>query len=210
MNRCFVKRSTALLVVALVVAFAATASAGPIYTVGPGAGFSATELDSAGTRINVERDPVFLAAGRYTVLSFAMNTGNAAGYVTPFLLTGSPSIYTVAWVGDRFDPAASGIQTDAYLPGTEEFVLAAGGNVYAGFYQSSGLVYLRSNVGYTDHDNTPTEPTYVGETVSNFSHANWPRTYAFEVNVEYIPEPATLSLLALGGLALLRRRRGSG
>ena len=39
------------------------------------------------------------------------------------------------------------------------------------------------------------------------SHANWPRTYAFEVNVAFIPEPATLSLLALGGLALLRRKR---
>ena len=44
--------------------------------------------------------------------------------------------------------------------------------------------------------------------------AGWTRVtapqYKFTTTVEYMftPEPATLSLLALGGLALLRRRRG--
>ena len=196
-----------LLLLAAAVMLPCVAAGNPVYTIGPGADLFVNELDSGGARINVERDPVLLPAGRYAVLDFAMNTGDASGYVTPFLATGAPSIYTVVWVGDQFDPSGSGIQTDSYLPDTEEFVLASAGNVYAGFYQSNNLVRLVSNVDRTDHDNTPTEPTYVGEIVSGFSHANWPRTCAFEVNARYIPEPATLSRLALGCLGLVRRRR---
>ena len=94
------------------------------------------------------------------------------------------------------------------------FTLAASTDIYAGFFTSgsgSGIIALDadnsgSGSSVTNHDNTPSPPASVGDPVTGFSHTLG-RTYAFAINVTAIPEPSSVALLGLGGLALLLRRR---
>ncbi len=70
------------------------------------------------------------------------------------------------------------------------------------------IVAINLSNGSTDHDaNGYTAPTGAGQTVDGISNTNLGRAYAFEINVEPVPEPSTTALLGLGGLALILRRR---
>jgi len=192
------------------------ADATPIQ-IGPGSDIAgATGVDSPGPRLNVE--PAFavsLAAGSYEVLSFSLNSADDArpdGFVRPFLAeltNSSPLTYETLWVGPRLTPDGAGIKGITYPSLSELLTLAAGTDVYAGVYQDGIAIVRFNNVAtVTNHDNTPTEPTAPGQTITAFSHPTLNnRTYAYEINVDPIPKPATLSLLALGALGLLRRRR---
>ena len=130
------------------------------------------------------------------------------------LLSGSPSSYTTVWVGSAFDPTADGVQT---ILETTSFTLADPTTIYAGFFtegSGSGIIALDANSSgsgssSTDHDSSFAAPTGAGQTVDGFSNAGLGRTYAFEINVDPVPEPATMSLLALGGLMMLKRRRNA-
>ena len=151
-----------------------------------------------------------LAAGNYSVTDWELNVvmaNDGTGEVTPMLLTGSPPIYSIIWLGSAFDPEVDGIQT---VPETGDFTLEAPTDVYAGFFTTnlgSEIIATdtdNSGTGFsaTDHDNDFFAPTDVGQTVDGFSHAALGRTYAFEINVapggqqgmritsiEYIPGP---------------------
>ncbi|MBT3201807.1 MAG: PEP-CTERM sorting domain-containing protein [Phycisphaerales bacterium] len=186
--------------------------------IGPGADITdANKQDTPGAeRLNVDTSTsALLAAGEYNVTDWQLNVyeNTQGGTITPILLTGSPSSYTTLWVGSAFDPTVDGVQM---VPETGTFTLAAPTIVYAGFFTEglgSGIIALNDNnsgsgSSSTDHDaNGFTVPTGAGQPVDSISHPGLNRTYAFEINVDPVPEPATMSLLALGGLAILRRRR---
>lgn len=197
------------------IAIASSVSAATL--IGPGSGITqATDQDTpGGDRLNVDRTTfVTLGAGTYSVADWRLNvfSHTEGGTITPILVSGTPSNYTAEWIGAAFDPTSDGVKT-VLESGT--FTLAASTNIYAGFYTSSlgsGIIALDANnsgsgASITDHDNTPTPPASVGDPVSGFSHPGiLTRTYAFEINVDPIPEPST-ALLGLGGLALMLRRR---
>ncbi len=200
--------------------FAGAANAATL--IGPGSGITdATDQDTPGEdRLNVDRTTfVTLVAGTYSVDDWRLNvhTHSEGGTITPMLLSGTPANYTTVWVGSAFDPDSDGVQTVA-ASGT--FTLAVSTDIYAGFFTSglgSGIIGLDGNnsgsgTSITDHDNNGfNAPTGAGQTVESlngFSHAgNLTRTYAFEINVSEVPEPSSVALLGLGGLALALRRR---
>jgi len=211
----------AVLVLAVVAAAGLAFSAGPAgaaMVIGPGADITnATAQDTPnGERLNVDRTTfITLPAGEYEVEDWRLNvfSNTEGGTITPMLLSGAPSSYTIVWLGAAFDPASNGVQTVAE---TGTFTLGSATDIYAGFFTAgsgSGIIALdQNNVGTgnsrTDHDNSFTAPTGTGQTVAGFSHTNLGRTYAFEVNVDLIPEPATFSIICAAGLpALLKRRR---
>ncbi len=186
-------------------------------TIGPGPDITqADDQDTPGAeRLNVDKSmSVVLAAGEYNVTDWRLNVyeNTQGGTITPMLLSGSPSTYTTLWVGSAFNPTADGVQT---VPETGTFTLAVPTTVYAGFFTEglgSGIIALDANNSgsgnsSTDHDSGFTAPTGAGDIVDGFSNPGLGRTYAFEINVDPVPEPATMSLLALGGLIMLKRRK---
>jgi hypothetical protein len=84
----------------------------------------------------------------------------------------------------------------------------------------SGLIALDSsnagagNLRLTDHDTAFTAPAGINQSFPltgaaplGFSNPALARTYAFGINTVLIPEPGSLGLLVLGGLAALIRHR---
>ncbi len=187
--------------------------------IGPGPDITdANDQDTpGGDRLNVDRT-VFLEleAGTYKVSNWRLNVFDHTedGTITPMLLSGTPAAYTAEWIGSAFDPTSDNIQTVAES-GT--FTLAATTDIYAGFFTSSlgsGILALDANnsgtgSSVTAHDITPEPPTVAGDTVTGISHANLARTYAFDINVDAIPEPSSLALIALGGAVMLLRRKSN-
>ncbi len=167
--------------------------------IGPGADIpGATSADSSGPRLNVETAySMPLDMGTFNVTSFSFNSAGSGGVVVrPFLaqrVGNSPLQYETLWVGPQFNPIAAGIQGIANAYGTETFDLASATDVYAGVYHDGVAKVRYNNVAtLTDHDASPTEPTYAGQTIENFSNAGLNnRTYAYGISV-VVPEPATL------------------
>ena len=162
--------------------------------IGPGADITeAIQNDNANQeRLNIDRTAVTaLNAGTYNVTDWKLNvvrSNDGTGEVTPMLLTGTPPSYSILWLGSAFDPDLDGIQT---VSETGSFTLEAPTDIYAGFFTTNlgseiiGTDIDNSGSGFssTDHTNNFIEPTEVGETIDNFSHAGLGRTYAFEINV---------------------------
>jgi len=105
-------------------------------------------------------------------------------------------------------PDAEGIVGITYPPLSELLTLTAETQVYAGVYREGrAAVWYSAVASPTNYDLGPSEPTAPGQTITDFDDPTLSRTYAYEINVALIPEPATLTLLGLGALGLLRRRR---
>ena len=164
--------------------------------VGPGQDLASASNadDPGGDRLNVDLTNVqTLEAGTYNVRNFQLNVINkdagtgGSGTITPMLLTESGGSYNVIWIGDAFDPTTNGQQTAAtFNLGDETFTLGSTTNVYAAFFtQNAGadIIAYADGSGLTDHDNAFTAPALVGDTVTDISHTNLTRSYAFEINV---------------------------
>ena len=215
----FASARALLLATSLVCLLAETASAVPI---GAGTGITLEVMDTTngGPRTNIDESfTQILGPGSYFATDFSYATGRG-GQATPFLavLIGADQ-YQVIALGDTVNIPGAETQTVPF-GGTNAFNLPAATTVYAGFTNPPGAIdnpiWLDNNtVGTTtDHDATALNLiTSVGDIVDGFSHTNLPRTYAFSVNVEQIPEPGTFVLAGigvLGTLLLARRKRQQG
>lgn len=204
----------ALLTLGYLIATSLSSSAAVMTQVGPGSGISTDLSDGIGSaRLNFDKVTIpSLAAGNYDVVDFEYTaSGLLAGDVQPFLASLSGTEYTILWAGPiATDSGVAGLKTITFTPESQSFTLAAETIVYAGFNSVHGVIPLANNVGNSAH-NTITDFTLTsGDTIIP-TLADLSRTYAFEINVIAIPEPATFAMLAAGmtGLmsVMLRRRR---
>ena len=193
---------------------------------GPGlVGVQDTQSNGANNQmrqnINIT-DTVFLAAGTYQATTWdyqaAADSGTAGVTqgVFPFLtIVNGPANHTVLAFGATID-TDPGTQNGVPFGGSNHtFTIPGGGALIAAGIQSPSGIGVQNNIltdtgfGATDHANSLNfdEAGGVGNTLDSFGHSNLPRTYAFSIEVDLIPEPSSFALLGLAGLALLRRRR---
>ncbi len=169
-------------------------------TIGAGADITATTLDTDGPRLNIEKEySRILPSGTYDVSEFVFKAspGSGGGFMSPFVAkqtSSSPLTYETVWVGQPVTVTVDGVDTVNFASGAETFTLSQRTEVFGGVYHDgTAKLYCVLNIGTTDHDNSsPTEPTGAGQMVSNFSHGNLNRTYAFEINVlvPYVSQPS--------------------
>lgn len=196
--------------------------------IGAGTGITLEVVDTpdGGPRINVDESyAVTLGAGPYQAVSFSFAAGQD-GDAIPFLatLTGNnPDEYEIIALGNQVDISGAPVTQTVPFGGADTFTLDASTTVFAGFTNSAASphnpIYLDNGTAETtDHDNAiEAALTSVGQLVGSpanpMSHPNLGRTYAFSIDVQPIPEPASFTLLVFG-LSLmavtLRRRRHQG
>ncbi|MFN0129767.1 MAG: hypothetical protein ACKV19_24135 [Verrucomicrobiales bacterium] len=164
---------------------------------------------------------VSLPAGVYSATTWQFNAGQA-GSVTPYLavLTGADA-YQIIAVGDaQVITGGFGVDTTVAFGGSNTFTLNAATDVYAGIVNpkevgSQNPIQTNLNSGsFMDHDNNNDglmSPAVLGGAVDGFGHTNLPRSYAFSINVDLIPEPSSALFMVVGLASTLligsRRRR---
>jgi hypothetical protein len=164
---------------------------------------------------------VVLQPGTYQATSWDYLAGADSGTagvtqpVFPFLTAvNGPANHTVLAYGSTID-TEPGIQSGVAFGGANNiFTLTQATTIAAGVQNTNATgvqnsILTDTSFGRTDHANSGNfdEAGGVGNTLDSFGHANLPRTYAFSVEVDLIPEPSGLALLGFSGFFLLRRRR---
>lgn len=174
-------------VVALGIALALSTAAHAA-TIGAGTAIPHDAVDTAGAnpRTNVgESFTLTLDPGIYYVDDWEYAAGQT-GLVTPFVATSTgTNAYNVEAVGDEVNVTSTGIDS-ADFGNSNTFIVSSTTTFYAGITNSSGQnpIYLDNGAGTTDHDSSPDPITAIDQSVTGFSNANLPRTYAFALNVE--------------------------
>ncbi len=207
-------------------AMALAGSAGAV-TVGFGTGLTGVQDTQSNGGNNQMRqninitNTVVLQPGTYQATSWDYLAGADSGNgsvtqpVFPFLTAvNGPANHTVLAYGSTID-TEPGVQSGVAFGGANNvFTLTQATTIAAGVQNTNATgvqnsILTDTSFGRTDHANSGNfdEAGGVGNTLDSFGHANLPRTYAFSVEVELIPEPSSLALLGFSGFFLLRRRR---
>ncbi|MDA0814206.1 MAG: hypothetical protein O3C21_17680 [Verrucomicrobia bacterium] len=154
--------------------------------IGIGADHPAGNVDSAGSRMNIENaDDTFptLRAGTYDVAAFEYSTSSDVADIQPFLAVSiADDEYSVIWVGPTEEsPGTDDIVTTRYEGEGHQFTLDEPAPVYAGFNAAGTIVKFGD--GLTDHANPANFDIEPSSEISGFGHANLGRSYAFQITV---------------------------
>jgi len=194
-------------------------------------GFAMTNTSQAAMAVsNLQDDTTTgLSFGGTDYLAVSFTTGNIATQMSRLEFNTRDGIGTTSATVAIYDALDSESKLQSW-----EYNMASGGQTFpveiANFNLSASTTYFlvfsstdtgnNSNIAATESDAETVGDTAlvgsgwsIGDThwISNDEGANWTeKTYAtgqIQINVAAVPEPSSLALLGLGGLALILRRK---
>lgn len=208
------------------------AAFGTAVPVGPASGNDRADSITVLSYINsIEMPGTFYTAPvNQTIQLVEVNYGaQAAGSLVPFVArynggaTNNANNYTLLAKGDTLTSPGTGIATGTLanqaftVAGVNPMLnLLAGETIVAGWFQNNTIVVFDFTTATVNDRIWASNIVGAVSPGSNFtagnSGFNFDEAYRFNIGFNVLaaaPEPATLGLVALGGIALLRRRRSA-
>jgi hypothetical protein len=129
-----------------------------------------------------------------------MSSGDAAYTMSTYTIQ-ADDVFTISYIGARWGWTGAGQWTASLFYNDPA-------NVFGTYVQDINSDWMSQNVWYTDATGITATPASVGGTLGILMTSTGTAISQFdEITVDVVPEPATMVLLGLGSLVLVRRRR---
>ncbi len=129
-----------------------------------------------------------------------MSSGDAAYTMSTYTIQ-ADDVFTISYLGARWDWTGDGQWTASLFYDDPA-------NVFGTYVQDISSGWLSEDVWYTDATGIAATPASVGGTLGILiTNTGTAISQIDEITVDVVPEPATMALMGLGALFMLRKRK---